>query len=172
MLLPEVKKHYGKLKFLIDGEWVDSKSPNVGIDTNPATDEAIAEFPNATKEEAIQAVEAAHRAFQTWRNVPLRDRAYMMFTMHHKFRDNFEMLCRVLTQDHGRTIDEARGSVARVLENIESACSAVYGLPKQNEHVMNLATGIDESLIWEPLGAFLIITPGNIPMHAWSSFVP
>ncbi len=172
MLLPEVKKHYGKLKFLIDGEWVDSKSTSIEQDTNPATDEVIAEFSNATKEEALKAVDAAHRAFQTWRNVPLRERAYMLFTMHHKFRDNFEMLCRVLTQDHGRTIGEARGSVARVLENIESACSAVYGLPKQNEHVMNLANGIDEYLTWEPLGAFLIITPGNIPMHAWSSFVP
>jgi malonate-semialdehyde dehydrogenase (acetylating)/methylmalonate-semialdehyde dehydrogenase len=172
MLLPEVKKHYGKLKLLIDGNWVDSKSSNLTIDTNPATDEAIAELPNATKEEAIQAVEAAQGAFETWRNVSLRDRAYMLFTMHHKFRDNFEMLCRVLTQDHGRTIGEARGSVARVLENIESACSAVYGLPKQNEHVMDLAGGIDEYLTWEPLGAFLIVTPGNIPMHAWSSFVP
>jgi malonate-semialdehyde dehydrogenase (acetylating)/methylmalonate-semialdehyde dehydrogenase len=59
-----------------------------------------------------------------------------------------------------------------VLENIESACGAVYGLPKQNEHIMNLAGGIDEYLTYEPLGAFLIITPGNIPMHAWSSFVP
>jgi len=142
MLLPEVKKHYGRLKFLIDGEWEDSKSSNLEIDTNPANDEAIAELPNATKEEAIQAVEAAHRAFQTWRNVSIRDRAYMLFSMHHKFRDNFEMLCRVLTQDHGRTIGEARGSVARVLENIESACSAVYGLPKQNEHIMHLPTGI------------------------------
>jgi len=65
MLLPEVKKHYGKLKLLIDGEWVDSRSRKVEIDTNPATDEAIAEFPNATKEEAIRAVEAAHRAFIT-----------------------------------------------------------------------------------------------------------
>jgi len=172
MLLPEVKKHYGKLKLLIDGEWVDSKSTTIEADTNPATDEVIAEFPTATKDEARAAVEAAHRAFQTWRNVPLRDRAYMLFSMHGKFRQHFEDLCRVLTQDHGRTIGEARGSVARVLENIESAASAVYALPKQNEMIMNLANGIDEYLFWEPLGAFLIITPGNIPMHAWSSFVP
>jgi malonate-semialdehyde dehydrogenase (acetylating)/methylmalonate-semialdehyde dehydrogenase len=172
MLLPEVKKHYGKLKLLIDGEWVESRSSNIQQDTNPATDEVIAEFPLAAREEALAAVEAAHKAFQTWRNVPLRDRAYMLFTMHGKFRERFEEICRVLTQDHGRTIDEARGSVARVLENIESACSAIYGLPKQNEHMMNLASGIDEYLTWEPLGAFLIITPGNIPMHAWSSFVP
>ena len=172
MLLPEVKKHYGRLKLLIDGEWVESKSTNIEQDTNPATDEVIAEFPSATKEEAVAAVEAAHKAFESWRNVPLRDRAYMLFSMHGKFRQHFEDLCRVLTQDHGRTIGEARGSVARVLENIESAASAVYGLPKQNEAVVNLANGIDEYLFWEPLGAFLIITPGNIPMHAWSSFVP
>jgi malonate-semialdehyde dehydrogenase (acetylating)/methylmalonate-semialdehyde dehydrogenase len=172
MLLPEVKKHYGKLKLLIDGEWVESKSTDLESDTNPATDEVIAEFPAATKDEALTAVEAAHKAFQTWRDVPLRDRAYMLFSMHGKFREHFEDLCRVLTQDHGRTIGEARGSVARVLENIESAASAIYGLPKQNELVMNLANGIDEYLFWEPLGPFLIITPGNIPMHAWSSFVP
>ncbi|RLB14591.1 MAG: aldehyde dehydrogenase, partial [Deltaproteobacteria bacterium] len=64
------------------------------------------------------------------------------------------------------------GSVRRVIENIESACSALYGLVSRNEHLDQLANGIDEYLVWEPLGPFLIITPGNIPMHAWSSFVP
>ena len=81
-------------------------------------------------------------------------------------------MCRILTQDHGRTIGEARGSVSRVIENLESACSALYGLVNRNEHLDQLANGIDQYLVWEPLGAFLIITPGNIPMHAWSSFVP
>ncbi|PKN65215.1 MAG: aldehyde dehydrogenase [Deltaproteobacteria bacterium HGW-Deltaproteobacteria-15] len=172
MLLDEVKSHYGRLKLLIDGEWVESRSTQIQQDTNPATDEVIAEFPVATHEETIQAIEAAQKGFQKWRNVSIRDRAYMLFTMHGKFREHFEEMCRTLTQDHGRTIDEARGSVARVLENIESACSAIYHMPKENETVLNLANGIDEYLYWEPLGAFLIITPGNIPMHAWSSFVP
>ena len=62
-LLPEVKKHYGKLKILIDGEWIDSQSTDLQADTNSATDEAIAEFPSATKKEALAAAEAAHRAF-------------------------------------------------------------------------------------------------------------
>jgi malonate-semialdehyde dehydrogenase (acetylating)/methylmalonate-semialdehyde dehydrogenase len=172
MLLEEVKKHYGRLKLLINGDWVESRSTRIHIDKNPATDEEIAEFPAATREETIQAIESAHHAFQTWRNVPVRERAYMLFSMHGKFRERFEEMCRILTQDHGRTIGEARGSVARVLENIEAACSAIYGLPKENEFVFNLANGIDEYLCWEPLGPFLIITPGNIPMHAWSSFVP
>ncbi len=92
--------------------------------------------------------------------------------MRQKFEEHFEDLSRVLTQDHGRTIAESRGSVRRVIENIESACSAAYGMAARNEHIDNLASGIDMWLTWEPLGPFLIVTPGNIPMHAWSSFVP
>jgi len=171
-LLPEVKKHYGKLKFLINGEWVDSQSTAIEQDTNPATDEVIAEFPSATMEEARAAVEAAHRAFQDWKDFPMRERARMLFDMRGKFEEHFDELTRILSQDHGRTIGEAVGSMRRVIENIESACTALYGLAKQNEHMDQLAEGIDQYLVWEPLGAFLIVTPGNIPMHAWSSFVP
>jgi malonate-semialdehyde dehydrogenase (acetylating)/methylmalonate-semialdehyde dehydrogenase len=171
-LLPEVKKDYGKLKFLINGEWVDSRSTAGDEDTNPATGEVIAEFPSATKEEAHAAVNAAHNAFREWKDFPMRERARMLFDMRAKFEEHFDQLTRILTQDHGRTIKESIGSVRRVIENIESACSALYGLAKQNEHMDQLANGIDQYLVWEPLGAFLIVTPGNIPMHAWSSFVP
>lgn len=171
-ILPEVKKHYGKLQFLIDGQWMDSRSTFIEKDTNPATGEVIAEFAAATEEEANEAVKAAYRAFDKWRNFPMRDRAQLLFRLREKFCERHEELSRVLTQDHGSTIDESRGTVSRCIENIESAASALYGLPKQNEHLHQVATGIDEYLTWEPLGPFLIITPGNIPMHAWSSFVP
>ncbi len=171
-VLSEVRAHYGKLQFLVDGAWVDSASTDVEVSTNPATGQPIAEFPQATTDEALAAVHSAHRAFQSWKDFPLRERARLLFKLHHAFEDNHEHLCRILTQDHGRTIGESRGSVSRVIENIESACSAAYGLVKQNEYQDQLANGIDEYLMWEPLGAFLIVTPGNVPMHAWSSFVP
>ena len=171
-LLPEVKKHYGKQKLFIDGEWIDSKSEIIHENTNPATDEVISEFPTATKEEARAAVAAAGEAFKTWRDVSLRDRALILFNLRAKLEEHFDELTRILTQDHGRTIGEARGSVRRVIENVESACSALYGMPKWNEQINQVANGIDQALIWEPLGPFLIVTPGNIPMHAWSSFVP
>jgi malonate-semialdehyde dehydrogenase (acetylating) / methylmalonate-semialdehyde dehydrogenase len=171
-ILPEVNKHYGKLKLLIDGAWVDSSSTQIHEDVNPATGEVIAEFPTATKEEARAAVEAAQRGFEAMKRIPLRERARMLFDMRQRFEERFDELTRVLTQDHGRTIKESVGSVRRVIENIESACSAAYGLVAQNEHLDELANGIDMWLTWEPLGPFLIVTPGNIPMHAWSSFVP
>ncbi len=171
-LLSEVKSHYGRLKFHVNGEWVEPRSTEIQEVTNPATDEAIAELSPATSGEARAAVEAAHQAFQTWKDFPMRERARLLFDMRAKFEERFDEMTRILTQDHGRTIGEAQGSVRRVIENIESACSALYGLAKQNEHMDQLANGIDQYLVWEPLGPFLIITPGNIPMHAWSSFVP
>ncbi|MGO9568706.1 MAG: aldehyde dehydrogenase family protein [Desulfomonilaceae bacterium] len=171
-LIPEVKRHYGKLRLLIGGEWVDSTSTQVHETVNPATGEVIAEFPTATKEEARAAVEAAQSGFEAMKRIALRERAKMLFDMRQKFEERFDELTRVLTQDHGRTIKESVGSVRRVIENIESACSAAYGLAARNEHIDNLANGIDMWLTWEPVGAFLIVTPGNIPMHAWSSFVP
>jgi malonate-semialdehyde dehydrogenase (acetylating)/methylmalonate-semialdehyde dehydrogenase len=171
-MIPEVKPHYGKLRLLIGGEWVDSKSTQIHEAVNPATGEVIAEFPAATKEEARAAVDAAQRGFDAMKRIPLRERARMLFDMRQKFEEHFDELTRVLTQDHGRTIKESIGSVRRVIENIESACSAAYGMAARNEHIDELANGIDMWLTWEPMGAFLIVTPGNIPMHAWSSFVP
>ena len=171
-LLNEVKANYGKLKLLIDGEWVESSSTDVQQSFNPATGELIGEFPRATEEEARAAVVAADQAFHSWKDVCVRDRARMLFDFRGKLEENFENLSRILTQDHGRTIAESRGSVRRVIENVESACAAAYNLVKNNEHIDQLATGIDQTLVWEPLGAFLIVSPGNIPMHAWSSFVP
>ncbi|MDF1551553.1 MAG: aldehyde dehydrogenase family protein [Deferrisomatales bacterium] len=171
-LITEVKQHYGKLKFLIGGEWVESKSTRVQPVTNPATNEVIAEVPEATHEEARAAVVAAEKAFHVWKDVCLRDRARLLFDLRTKLDQKAEELSRVLSQDHGRTIGESRGSVRRVIENVESACAAAYRLVKDNEHLDQLATGIDQHMVYEPLGPFLIITPGNIPMHAWSSFVP
>jgi len=170
-LLPEVQKHYGKLKFYINGQWVDSKSELVYEDVNPATGEVIAEFPSATDSEIEQAIQAAQGALSSWRDVPLRDKARYLFDLRGKFEEHFDMLCRVLVQDHGRTIGEARGTLRRCIENIESACSALLLLTK-GECVTDLAKGLDQALYWEPRGVFLIITPNNIPMHAWSSYVP
>jgi malonate-semialdehyde dehydrogenase (acetylating)/methylmalonate-semialdehyde dehydrogenase len=169
--LPEVQKHYGKLKLHINGGWIESESDLVYEDFNPATGEVIAEFPSATDSEIEKAIQSAHAALSKWRNVPLRDKAKHLFDLRGKFEDHFERLCRVLVQDHGRTIGEARGTIRRCIENIESACAALLLLTK-GEYVTDLAKGLDQALYWEPRGVFLIITPNNIPMHAWSSYVP
>jgi len=170
-LIPEVKKHYGKLKQFINGEWVKPESGKYFETTNPATGEVIADAPVASMKEVDRAITAAHEAFKKWRNVPFRDRSKLVFDLRNKVNEKAEWLSRILVQDHGRTIDEARGTLARFGENIEAAGSSMYGY-YMGRHVDQLANGIDCYEIKEPAGVFLIITPGNIPMHAWSSFVP
>ncbi len=170
-VLSEVQKYYGKLPFYLNGQWVASTSTTVSEDVNPATGEVIAETPSATDDEIERAIQSAREALPVWRDVPLRDKARYLFDLRGKFEEHFERLVRVLVQDHGRTLGEARGTVRRCIENIESACSALLLLTK-GEYVTDLAKGLDQAMIWEPRGVFLIITPNNIPMHAWSSFVP
>jgi len=166
------KDHYGTLDLFIGGEWVKSASTIADENTNPTTGAVISETPLATEAEARAAVEAAQRGFEAWRQVGVRKRGRTLFDLRQRLEESYDVLCRVLTQDHGRTLDESEGSVRRVIENVESACSALYAMPKLNEYVDQLTTGIDGWMTYEPRGVFLIITPGNIPMHAWSSFVP
>jgi malonate-semialdehyde dehydrogenase (acetylating)/methylmalonate-semialdehyde dehydrogenase len=170
-ILEEVQQNYGKLKLSINGEWVESKSTDIYESVNPASGEVITTFPSATDEEVDQAIASAHVAMKTWGSVPVRDKAKYLFDLRQKFVEKHDWLCRILVQDHGRTIGEARGTVSRCIENIESACSALLLLTK-GEYVSDLAMGLDQTLFWEPRGVFLIITPNNIPMHAWSSYVP
>ncbi|HON86381.1 MAG TPA: aldehyde dehydrogenase family protein [Syntrophorhabdaceae bacterium] len=170
-VLPEVKKHYGRLRFFINGEWIESESDKTFKDTDPGTGEIIAEVPVALEYEIDRAIDAAFSAFKKWRNIPFRDRADYINRLRAAFDSNHEDLSRILSQDHGRAISDSRGTIDRCIENIESASGAMYSFYK-GEYVEQLATGIDCYMSWEPVGVFLILTPGNIPMHAWSSFVP
>ncbi|MBT3806525.1 MAG: aldehyde dehydrogenase family protein [Desulfobacula sp.] len=170
-ILEEVKKNYGELKLYINGEWIKSQSTDIYESVNPATGVPIATFPSATEAEVTRAVESAQAALETWKDVPVRDKARYLFDLRQKFEEHNDRLCRILVQDHGRTIGEARGTLRRCIENIESACSALLLLTK-GDYINELARGLDQIMYYEPRGVFLIITPNNIPMHAWSSYVP
>jgi malonate-semialdehyde dehydrogenase (acetylating)/methylmalonate-semialdehyde dehydrogenase len=170
-LLKEVSKNYGKLDLHINGKWVKPQTGKYFDATNPATGKVIAKAPVAGPDDVEKAIAAAHAAFGKWKNVPFRDRAKLIFNLRDTFMKHHEELARILVQDHGCTIGDGRGTISRCIENIEAAGSSMYTLFK-GEHVDQLATGIDCYLLREPVGVFLIVTPGNIPMHAWSSFVP
>ena len=80
------------------------------------------------------------------KRIPLRERARKLFDMRQRFEERFDELTRVLTQDHGRTIKESVGSVRRVIENIESACSAAYGLVARNEHLDEVVAAVGRKI--------------------------
>ena len=170
-VLDEVQSNYGKLKIYIDGNFVDSKTDTWGKAYNPAKDEIIAEVPFSTKDEVREAIQSAQEAFEKWREVPITTRIQYLFTLKNRLEENAETIARIITQNHGKTIQEARGDMRRTIENVEAAISVAYTLYK-GEHLDQVSQDIDESVVREPLGVFGIITPFNFPSMVPFWFLP
>lgn len=161
-LIPEVEPHYGRIPNFVDGEFVDSESTRTQQVINPATAQEIATVPMSTADEATAAVDAAQEAFEEWRETPPNLRVQPLFRLKALLEERYEEIARVLVQEHGKVIDEARGSVRRTLDNIEFAC----GIPTlmMGETLQDgAAPGIDEEAIRQPLGVFTAVVPFNFP---------
>jgi malonate-semialdehyde dehydrogenase (acetylating)/methylmalonate-semialdehyde dehydrogenase len=167
-LLEEPIKDVRTIKNFIGGEWVESKGEIRDV-INPATGKTIARVPISTKEEIDAAVKAAKEAFPDWRRTTPVARARYLFRLRELLEENFEEVSRIQTQEHGKTIDESRGETRRGIENVEVAC----GIPTliQGPYSEDIATGIDEWIIRQPLGVFGIIGPFNFPfmIPLWSA---
>lgn len=170
-ILEEVKQYYGRLKLYIDGEWVDSDSDEVIPSMNPAKDTTIAEVPFATRDEVDEAIKTAEEAFPAWAELPVTTRVRYIYKMWHVLEEHFEEISRIISQNHGKVIDEARGEVRRLIENVETAAAIAYTLQK-GEQLDQVASGIDETLVREPMGVFSIIGPFNFPVMAPFWFIP
>ena len=170
-LLPEVQKSYGDLKNFIGGSWVDSTAAEWLDDTNPATGERIARVPLSPKEDIGAAVDAAKEAWVEWRETPPISRGRYFFALRDLMEEHFEELARIVSQDHGKIIDEARGEVRRAIENVEVAAgipSLMMGYNLED----GAAAGIDEEVLYQPLGVFAGISPFNFPAMVQFWFWP
>ena len=159
-----------RCKNYVGGEWVDSKSGEVGQVINPATAELIAEVPMSTDREVQAAIAAANEAFEEWRQTPAVNRARYLFRLRDKLEEQFEDFARVVTTEHGKNIDESRGEVRRAVEMAEVAA----GIPTlmQGYNSEDIAPGIDEYAVIEPLGAFDCLAPFNFPAMVPFWFLP
>jgi len=157
------------LKNYIDGEWEESKGELHDI-INPATLKVVARAPSSTKEEVDEAVISAKEAFYEWRKTPPLSRVRCLFRLKELLEKNFEELSRIQTMEHGKTIDESRGETRRGIENVEVAT----GIPSlmMGENLEDIASGIDEQLIHQPLGVFSCIAPYNFPFMVPLWFAP
>jgi malonate-semialdehyde dehydrogenase (acetylating)/methylmalonate-semialdehyde dehydrogenase len=160
-ILEEPIKEVLELKNYINGEWVESKSKEVWDVVNPATQKPLAKVPMSTNDEVIQAIEAAKEAFLEWRRTPPLARARCLFRLKELLENNFEYLSRIQTMEHGKTIDESRGETRRGIEMVEVAT----GIPSlmMGYNLEDIAVGIDEAVVYQPLGVFAHIAPFNFP---------
>jgi len=160
--LPEVAERYGRMQNFIDGEFVASSSPRALEVINPATRGVIAEVPLSSAAEVEAAVDAAEQAFEEWRETPPNLRVQPLYRLKTLLEENYEAIARVLVQEHGKVIDEARGSVRRTIDNVEFACGIPTLLMGQTLED-GAATGIDEEAIRQPLGVCAAVAPFNFP---------
>ena len=120
-MLNEPLKGVTEVLNYIDGDWVESKSTGKRGIINPATMKKIAEVPEGCVEDVRAAVDAASDAFPKWRRTTPLTRSRYFFKLKELLEENFEILARVCTMEHGKIIDESRGEIRRGIENVEVA---------------------------------------------------
>ena len=151
-----------QIHHLIDGEDVTTTSGRSGPVSNPATGGQTGEVGFASVEEVDRAVASARAAFDEWRNVSIARRTKVL----HEFRSlvvaNADEIAARLTAEHGKVGDDARGEVARGIENIEFACGLADAL--KGTYSEQASTGVDVYTVRQPLGVCAGITPFNFPV--------
>ncbi|MGE7934048.1 CoA-acylating methylmalonate-semialdehyde dehydrogenase [Viridibacillus arvi] len=150
------------LSNFINGQWVKSSTENYIEVPNPATGEILAEVPISTQQDLEKAVDAAKRAFTSWKKVAVPQRARILFKYQQLLIENWGELAKIITVENGKNYTEAYGEVQRGIECVEFAAGAPtlmmgYQLP-------DIATSIESGMYRYPLGVVGGITPFNFPM--------
>lgn len=150
-----------RVPHFINGQWVESNAGEWQDVVNPASGEVLARVPVSDPAQVTAAIEAAAAAYPEWRRTPPEDRIQPLFKLKQLLEDHIDDLGRIITQENGKTFGEAKGELRRAIENVEVAC----GIPlmMQGYNLEDVARGIDEIMIRQPLGVVAAITPFNFP---------
>jgi malonate-semialdehyde dehydrogenase (acetylating)/methylmalonate-semialdehyde dehydrogenase len=159
-----------KLLNFIDGQWRKSSAAEYLDVVNPATNDVLGKVPLSPAAEVNEAALAASEAYDQWRRTPAPDRIQHLFKLKNLLEENFEEIARTITLECGKTIGESRGEMRRAIENVEVAC----GIPMmmQGDMSEDIASGIDELMIRQPVGVCAVIAPFNFPGMIAFWFMP
>src|SRR5437870_8788210 len=154
----------------IGGRWVKARATDFFEVHNPAIGAVIGRTPLSTSADVDAAVQAAAQAFPAWRDTPVNARAQVLYKFKALLEQHFDELARTVTTEHGKTLDEARGSVRRGIECVEVACGAPSLM--QGFGLEDISAGIDCHVVRQPLGVVAAIAPFNFPAMVPMWFLP
>ncbi len=154
----------------IGGEWRQGRSSDIFDVLNPATAEVLARIPLAGDQDVNEAIESAAAAFPAWRRTPPQNRIQFLFKFRALLEQHGDEIARTTSRENGKTFAEARAELQRGMENVEVAC----GIPTmmQGYNLEDVASGLDEMMIRQPLGVTAAITPFNFPTMIPLWFLP
>jgi malonate-semialdehyde dehydrogenase (acetylating)/methylmalonate-semialdehyde dehydrogenase len=149
------------LRNYVGGEWQAAGGPHTASVRNPATGEVIAQAPLSGRDDVARAVAAAASALDGWRRVPPGERIQPLFRLKALLDASFRDIARLITEECGKTLAESEGELKRGIENVEVAT----GIPSLmlGTTLEDIAAGIDETMILQPVGVVGVITPFNFP---------
>jgi malonate-semialdehyde dehydrogenase (acetylating)/methylmalonate-semialdehyde dehydrogenase len=151
----------GQLLNYIGGKWKRSRASEYLDVRNPATAETIVRVPLSPPDEVDEAVLAAQSAQADWRQTPPTERIQYLFKLKRLLDEHFDEIARLTVDECGKTLAESQGELRRGIENVEVAT----GIPSlmMGYNVEDIARGIDEHMLRQPVGVVAAITPFNFP---------
>ncbi len=158
------------LQNYIDNEWLAPDNSEYLDVMNPATTDVLAKVPLSPAAEVDIAAQAAASALNDWRHTPPTERIQYLFKLKQLLEENLDDISRTITMECGKTLLEAKGEMRRAIENVEVAC----GIPTmmQGTNLEDIASGIDEFMIRQPVGVCAAIAPFNFPGMITFWFLP
>ncbi|MBA6118581.1 CoA-acylating methylmalonate-semialdehyde dehydrogenase [Pseudomonas putida] len=148
------------VQHLIHGELV-TKGERTADVFNPSTGQAVRKVELASRATVQEAIDSAKAAFPAWRNTPPAKRAQVMFRFKQLLEQNEARISQMISEEHGKTLEDAAGELKRGIENVEFACAAPEVL--KGEYSRNVGPNIDAWSDFQPLGVVAGITPFNFP---------
>ncbi len=149
------------LPLWIGGKEVPSSSGRSGEVFDPSTGQVTRRAPFASAAEVGRAVDAAKAALPAWRDTPPLRRARILARFRELLEANRDELAGLVSDEHGKTLPDAAGSVQRGIEVVEFASGAPHLL--KGEWAEDVARGVDSHSVLQPVGVCAGITPFNFP---------
>ena len=150
-----------KILNYVAGNWIEAEASEFAEVINPASGETLARTPLCGKADVDRAVRAAAAALPAWRRTPAQERIQYLFKLKALLEANLDEIGRTISMECGKTLEEAKAEMQRAIENVEVAC----GTPmlSKGEIAEDIAPGVDEMLLRQPVGVCVTIAPFNFP---------
>ena len=152
---------YERVKNFYDGEFVDSSSAHDLDVTSPTDGQQLSTVPMSTADELDAAVASARKAAESWGHTPIKERVQVFFKYRYLLEKHFDELTSLVSEENGKTFDEAKAEVEKSIELTEFACS----MPQLvSGEILEVSRGVECRTEHFPLGVVASIVPFNFPL--------
>ena len=167
-----LRSPFKRVPLFINNEFIESESKQIACEVfNPVSRKVLAHTPECNQSDFFKASSAAQTAFQSWRNVPVSARQRHVGKFLELLRRDQDEIARVVSEELGKTFEDARGSVFRGIEVVEHAAGSTQTL-MMGETLAGVSKNIDTYSFREPLGVCAGVAPFNFPAMIPCWFFP